>query len=59
MVIKVHLNIFFGFIHEGSAFPMSLCIKLPQINGYVKYFDSNNKCMNLLIHNKELLKKIK
>ena len=27
------------------------------MNGYVKYFDSNNKCINLLIHDKELLKR--
>ena len=24
--------------------------------GYVKYFVSNNKCMNLLVHDEELLK---
>ena len=34
-----------------------LCIKLPQMNGYVKYFDSSNKYMNLLVRNQELLKK--
>ena len=27
------------------------------MNGYVKYFDSNNKYMKLLVHDKELLKK--
>ena len=27
------------------------------MNGYVKYFDSNNKCMNLLVRVKELFKK--
>ena len=26
------------------------------MNGYVKYFDSKNKYMNLLVHDKELLK---
>ena len=25
---------------------------LPQMNGYVKYFNEN-KCMNLLVHHKE------
>ena len=34
----------------------SLCIKIPQMNGYVNCFDSNNKYMNFLIHDKELLK---
>ena len=46
-----------GYISETSALPIPLCIKLPQMNGYVKYFDSKNKYMNLLVHNKELLKK--
>ena len=27
------------------------------MNGYVKYFDTNNKYMKLLVHDKELLKK--
>ena len=27
------------------------------MNGYVKYFVNRNKCINLLVHNKELLKK--
>ena len=31
--------------------------KLPQMNGYVKYFDSNNKYLNFLVHDKESLKK--
>ena len=26
------------------------------MNRYVKYFDSDNKCMNLLVHDKKLLK---
>ena len=30
-----------------------LPIKLPQMNGYLRYFDSNNKCMN---HDEKLLK---
>ena len=46
-----------GYISETSALPIPLCIKLPQMNGYVKYFDSKNKYMNLSVHNKELLKK--
>ena len=32
-------------------------MKLPQINEYVKYIDNNNnKCINTLIDDKELLK---
>ena len=26
------------------------------MNRYVKYFDSDNKCMNLLVYDKKLLK---
>ena len=44
------------YLSETNAFPIPLCIKHPQVNGYVKYFDSNNKCINLLVHDKELLK---
>ena len=58
MVKKVHLNIFFiEYINEPDAFAVLLCIKLPQINGYVKHFN-DNKCMNLLVSERELLKNI-
>ena len=26
----------FRYIHKGKAFPESLCIRLPQVNGYIK-----------------------
>ena len=45
-------------MHEGNDFPMSLCIKLPQMIGCVKYFGSNNKYMDHLVYDKELLKNI-
>ena len=28
-----------------------LWIKFPQLHGYVKYFDDNNKCINFLVQN--------
>ena len=28
------------------------------MNGYTKYFDNNNKYMNLLVHDKKIVKKI-
>ena len=55
--IIISSKYFIGYICEGNAFPIQLCIKLPQMNGYVKYFVNSNKCINLLVHNKELLKK--
>ena len=48
---------FIGYIHQGNAFPVPLYIKLPQINAFVKYFDNNKKYMNLLVCDKEYLKK--
>ena len=34
----------------GKVFPAPLCIKLPQVNGNVKYFHNNNECINVLVH---------
>ena len=48
---------FIGYRHKGNAFPSPLCIKLPQMNAYAKYFDKNNKYINLLVNDKEILKK--
>ena len=54
---KGSFKYFIGYKNETDPFPAPLCIKLPQMNGYVKYFDNNNKCINLLVRDKELLKK--
>ena len=53
---KCSFECFTGYEVETHAFPLSLCIKIPQMNGYVKYFN-DNKCMNLLSHDREFLKK--
>ena len=42
---KGSFKYFIGYINNDSTFPIPLCIKIPQINGYVKYFDKN-----LLVH---------
>ena len=34
-----------------------LYIILRQINAYVQYFDKNNKCMNILVHDRQIIKK--
>ena len=44
-------------MHKGNIFPAPLCIKLPQMNGYSKYFDNNNKDMNFLVNDKEIPEK--
>ena len=48
---------FIGYRHEGNAFPSPLCIKLPQMNTYAKYFDKNSKYMNHLVKDEKILKK--
>ena len=53
---KGSFKYFIGHIDEIDAFPVPLCIKIPQMNGYVKYFN-DEKCMNLLVPDKELLKR--
>ena len=32
---------FIRYLSEINAFPMPLCIKIPQMNGYANCFDSN------------------
>ena len=54
---KDSFKYFVGYIHRGNAFPSPLCVKLPQMNGYAKCFDKNNKFINLLVNDKEILKK--
>ena len=51
------LRYFIGYIKETDAFPVPLFMKVPHVNRYVKYFDSKNSCVNLSVHEKELLKK--
>ena len=56
--IKDSFKYFIGYRHKGNAFLSPLCIKLPQMNAYVKYFDKNNNCMNLLVNDKKRFKNI-
>ena len=52
---KGSFKYFTGHINNDNALPIMLCIKLPHMNGYSKYFE--NMYVNLLVHNKKLLKK--
>ena len=47
----------FGFRHKGNAFPSPLCVKFPQINAHAKSFDENDKNINLLVNDEEILNK--
>ena len=53
---KVSFKYFIGYTDETNIFPISLYIKLHQMNIYVKYFDNNNKYMSFLVYGEELLK---
>ena len=53
---KGSFKYFTRYISETNVFPILLCLKLPQMKGYVKYFKVN-KSMNLLVYDKESLKK--
>ena len=54
---KESFKYFIGYGHKGNAFSSSLCVKLPQMNVYAKYFYKNRKYMNLLVNDKEILEK--
>ena len=54
---KESCKYFIPYRHKGNTFPLPLCVKLPQMNSYAKYFDKNNKYINLLVNDKEILKK--
>ena len=56
--VKIHLGFFIECRHEGNTFPSPLFIKLPQMNAYTKYFDKNDKYMNLLVKDEKTLKNI-
>ena len=45
---------FIGYISNAGIIP--LCIRLPQMNVYAKYFDNGSKCMNLLVRDEVLIK---
>ena len=46
LYIKDSFKYFIGYRHKGNAFPSPFSIKL-QMNAYVKYFDKNDKYINL------------
>ena len=43
--------------YKINAGIIPLCIKISKVNVYAKYFNKNNIYMNLLINDKEILKK--
>ena len=52
---KNSFKYFIGYNDDDIIKP--LCIKLPQMIGYVKIFDNNNKAMSLKVDYNKLLKK--
>ena len=47
-----------GYTHKNGVLLSPLNIKLPELTGYTKHFDNNNKYVNLLVNDKKLLQKI-
>ena len=43
--------------YQGNEIVKPLCIILPQMNGYIKYFDNGGKNMSFLIKNSEVWEK--
>ena len=46
---------FCGYLNNDVIKP--LCVILPQMNGYIKYFDNGGKNMPFLTHDKEVYEK--
>ena len=49
------LNNFTAYIDNNEIKP--ICIRLPQMIGYVTYFDDDNKAMSFKVTDKKLLNK--
>ena len=56
--IKDSFKYFIEYRHKGNAFPSPLCVKLLQMNSYAKCFNKNDKYINFLVNDKEILKNI-
>ena len=54
---KDSFKYFIGYRYKGNFFPSSLCVKLPEMNAYTKYFDKDFKYVNLLVNDIEILEK--
>ena len=53
---KGSFKYYIGYIHKDGTFS-PLNIKLLQLTGYTKHFDNDDKCINFLVTDKELLEK--
>ena len=53
---KINLRIFFcGYLNNNSIKP--LCVILPQVDGYIKYFDDDGKNMSFLTDDEKIYEK--
>ena len=52
---KGSFKYFIGYKRGAGVVP--LCIKLPQLSGYAKYFDKGNRCISFMINDEKLLTK--
>ena len=49
---RVSFKYCIGYRHKNEALLSPLNIKLPQLTGYTKHFNNNNKYANLLVNDK-------
>ena len=54
---KDSFKYFIEYRCKVNNFPSPLCVNLPRMNAYTKYFEKDNKYINVLVNNKEILKK--
>ena len=55
-MVKIHLNTWLDT--DIKVMPSPLCVKFPKMNAYAKFFDRNNKYINLLVNDKKIFKRI-
>ena len=52
---KQHTNIYVGILNNDVIQP--LCVMLPQMHGYIKYFDNGGKNMTFVTDNEKVYDK--
>ena len=56
MVNKGSFKYHTGYRHKNEDLLSPLNIKLPQLTGYTKHFNNNNKYVSLLVNDKKIIK---
>ena len=51
---KGSFKYYIGYLHEVEGL-LPLCVKLPQLIGYTKFFNNDNRYVNFLINDKKII----